>query len=103
MKNRKTTVDADELEVAVGRLTEEVRILRQSIDEFREDFVHLLRNLPQNLPPPYAHLHTLAESFAVDSRERVEPPKAMVTAVPESKAKSVGSSGSPPKKKTLFE
>ena len=53
--------DISELTSAVNALRDEVRVLRESIDEFRTDFVHLLRNLPDNLPPPYQHLTTLAE------------------------------------------
>ena len=47
-------------------LRQEIRVLRQAIDEFRVDFTHLLRNLPDNLPPPYQHLTTLAESFTLE-------------------------------------
>jgi hypothetical protein len=76
MAKRRTGNQAEnreaELQDSVDRLTEEVRVLRQSIDEFREDFVHMLRNLPSNLPPPYAHLGTLAESFALDVPETEE-------------------------------
>lgn len=75
VKAKGRTAEKEDLEEAVTRLTEEVRILRQSIDEFREDFVHLLRNLPDNLPPPYAHLPALAESFSVDSPAREEQPE----------------------------
>src|ERR1044072_2197269 len=50
----------DDLVDAVRQLRDEVRVLRESLDEFRTDFVHLLRNLPDNLPPPYQHLTTLA-------------------------------------------
>jgi hypothetical protein len=64
----------DGVEVVVDRLAQEVRLLRQAIDEFRVDFTHLLRNLPDDLPPPYQHLTTLAESFAVDCPQRIEHP-----------------------------
>jgi hypothetical protein len=104
VKDKKTSSERRELESAVERLTEEVRVLRQSIDEFREDFVHLLRNLPDNLPPPYAHLYSLAESFAVDTPELDEPPTPVVAApAPQSPAKPSGNGGSSPKRKTLFE
>lgn len=62
--------DTEALAVEIEQLTQEVRILRQAIDEFREDFTHLLRNLPDNLPPPYQHLTTLADSFALDYPQR---------------------------------
>jgi hypothetical protein len=61
-----------DLTAAVDALRDEVRVLRESIDEFRTDFVHLLRNLPDNLPPPYQHLTTLAE--AVEATEGESPP-----------------------------
>ena len=103
VKNRKTTVDADELEAAVERLTEEVRVLRQSIDEFREDFVHLLRQLPENLPPPYAHLGTLTESFAVDLPEPEEPVQAPTAKAASALNTAVASRTVVPRKQTLFD
>jgi hypothetical protein len=68
MAKRRSSINEqlDSLEPEVEKLTEEVRVLRQAIDEFRVDFTHLLRNLPDNLPPPYGHLATLAESFGLE-------------------------------------
>lgn len=54
------------LEPSIVQLVQELRVLRLAIDEFRVDFAHLLRNLPDNLPPPYRHLTTLAEAFAAE-------------------------------------
>ena len=48
----------------VEQLRGEVKFLRMAIDEFREDFTHCLRNLPDNLPPPYAHLGTMLAAFS---------------------------------------
>ena len=68
----------EELIDAVRQLRDEVRVLRESLDEFRTDFVHLLRNLPDNLPPPYQHLTTLAS--AVESSDaRPEPTPALTS------------------------
>src|SRR5438046_1263665 len=61
-----TFEEAESLEAAIVLLSQEVRVLRQAIDEFRVDFTHLLRNLPDNLPPPYQHLRSLPESFALE-------------------------------------
>lgn len=61
-----TCEEAESLETSIEQLSQEVRVLRQAIDEFRVDFTHLLRNLPDNLPPPYQHLTSLAESFALE-------------------------------------
>lgn len=82
VRNKKAAAENTDLEAVISRLIEEVRVLRQAIDEFREDFVHLLRNLPEKLPPPYAHLNTLAESFAVDVPESQTPQKPAATKLP---------------------
>jgi hypothetical protein len=58
--------EADSLEPSIVQLTQEVRVLQQAIDEFRVDFTHLLRNLSENLPSPYRHLTTLAQSFGLE-------------------------------------
>jgi hypothetical protein len=58
--------DCESLEATVEGLRQEVRVLRQAIDEFRVDFTHALRHLPDSLTPPYQHLRSLAESFAIE-------------------------------------
>jgi hypothetical protein len=57
-----------ELQATVTELRDEIRTLASVIDEFRADFTHCLRNLPDNLPPPYAHLGTMFEAFSNDPR-----------------------------------
>ena len=53
------------------RLQETMEVLIGSIDEFRDDFVHTLRNLPDQLPPP-AHIHSLPlDPTAADFGERI--------------------------------
>ena len=61
-----TSEEAQSFESSVVQLTQEVRVLQQAISEFRVDFTHLLRTPPDNLPPPYQHLATLAHSFALE-------------------------------------
>lgn len=92
-----------ELQDSVDRLTQEVRVLRQSIDEFREDFVHLLRNLPENLPPPYAHLGTLAESFAIDVPEEEERPAPTRRDEPPATAAPSAPVATSPRRTSLFD
>jgi hypothetical protein len=48
----------------VTELRDEVRMLYHAIDEFRTDFTHCLRNLPDNLPPPYEHLRNMLAAFS---------------------------------------
>jgi len=104
--SRVETREAD-LTDMVERLTQEVRVLRQSIDEFREDFVHLLRNLPDNLPPPYAHLGTLAESFAIDvpkdSPKEDEQPAATSRSEPPARAAPTTSAMNSSRRTSLFD
>ena len=53
------------------RLQETMEVLIGSIDEFREDLVHTLRNLPDQLPPP-VHIHSLPlDPTATDFGERI--------------------------------
>ena len=53
------------------RLQETMDVLIGSIDEFREDLVHTLRNLPDQLPPP-VHIHSLPlDPTAPDFGERI--------------------------------
>lgn len=54
------------LREVVTELRDEVRMLYHAIDEFRTDFTHCLRNLPDNLPPPYAHLGAMFSAFSND-------------------------------------
>ena len=53
------------------RLQETMEVLIGSIDEFRDDLVHTLRNLPDQLPPP-VHIHSLPlDPTASDFGERI--------------------------------
>jgi len=47
-----------ELEDRMQRLQETMDTLIGAIDEFRDDLVHTLRNLPDRIPPPL-HIHSL--------------------------------------------
>ena len=47
-----------ELEDRMQRLQETMDTLIGAIDEFRDDLVHTLRNLPDRMPPPL-HIHSL--------------------------------------------
>ena len=59
------------MEERMQRLQETMDVLIGSIDEFREDLVHTLRNLPDQLPPP-AHIHSLPlDPTAADFGERI--------------------------------
>lgn len=60
-----------ELEERMQRLQETMEVLIGSIDEFRDDLVHTLRNLPDQLPPP-VHIHSLPlDPTAPDFGERI--------------------------------
>jgi hypothetical protein len=60
-----------DLEERMQRLQETMDVLTGSIDEFREDLVHTLRNLPDQLPPP-VHIHSLPrDPTALDFGERI--------------------------------
>jgi hypothetical protein len=48
----------EQLEARMLRLQETMDVLIDSIDEFRDDLVHALRNTPDRLPPAL-HLHSL--------------------------------------------
>lgn len=60
-----------DLEERMQRLQETMDVLIGSIDEFREDLVHTIRNLPDQLPPP-VHIHSLPlDPTAPDFGERI--------------------------------
>jgi len=60
-----------ELQERMQRLQETMDVLIGSIDEFREDLVHTLRNLPDQIPPP-VHIHSLPpDPTAPDFGERI--------------------------------
>jgi len=60
-----------DLEERMQRLQETMEVLIGSIDEFRDDLVHTLRNLPDQLPPP-VHIHSLPlDPTAPDFGERI--------------------------------
>lgn len=68
-----------ELEERMQRLQETMDTLIGAIDEFRNDLVHTLRNLPDRLPPPL-HIHSLPlDPTDADFVERVNcvPPEVM--------------------------
>lgn len=48
----------EELEAQIQRLQETMDVLIESIDGFRDELVHTLRNLPDQLPPPL-QIHSL--------------------------------------------
>jgi hypothetical protein len=67
----------EELTREMQALREEVQVLRMSIDEFRDDLVHALRNPPEQLPPPL-HIHSLPlDPTAPDFGDRINavPPE----------------------------
>jgi hypothetical protein len=70
----------ESLREVVAELRSEIHFLYQAIDEFRTDFTHCLRNLPDNLPPPYAHLKN---TFAPFCDEPISTPRASPLPVPE--------------------
>jgi hypothetical protein len=60
-----------DMEERMQRLQETMEVLIGSIDEFRDDLVHTLRNLPDQLPPP-VHIHSLPlDPTASDFGERI--------------------------------
>jgi hypothetical protein len=60
-----------ELKERMQRLQETMDVLIGSIDEFRDDLIHTLRNLPDQLPPP-VHIHSLPlDPAASDFGERI--------------------------------
>ena len=63
----------------VRLLRDEVCVLRQSIDEFREAYEHTVRNLPNQLPPPLRIWSLPADPTASDFGERINavPPEQM--------------------------
>jgi hypothetical protein len=68
-----------ELTREVHALREEVQVLRMSIDEFRDDLVHVLRNPPEHIPPPI-RIHSLPlDPTAADFGDRINavPPEQM--------------------------
>lgn len=86
-KRTATTAPAEGLsEDRVRELEERMRLLQETmdtligaIDEFRDDVVHTLRNLPDRLPPPL-HIHSLPlDPTDADFGERVNgiPPDVM--------------------------
>ena len=86
-KRTATTAPAEGLsEDRVRELEERMRVLQETmdtligaIDEFRDDVVHTLRNLPDRLPPPL-HIHSLPlDAMDTDFGERVNaiPPDVM--------------------------
>lgn len=68
-----------ELEERMQRLQDTMDTLIGAIDEFRDDVVHTLRNLPDRMPPPL-HIHSLPlDPTDADFAERVNcvPPEVM--------------------------
>jgi hypothetical protein len=60
-----------ELAERMQRLQETMEVLIGSMDEFRDDLVHTLRNLPDQLPAP-VHIHSLpVDPTASDFGERI--------------------------------
>jgi hypothetical protein len=64
-----------ELVEVLDELRAEVRVLHHALDEFRNDFTHCLRNLPDGLPPPYAHWHGVAEALAGEPLRADDAPR----------------------------
>jgi hypothetical protein len=75
-----TADDMRSLEEEMVRLREEMHVLRESLDELREEFVHALRNQPEQLPPPL-RVHSLPlDPTAEDFGERINAVPADVMA-----------------------
>jgi hypothetical protein len=71
LDSNSTSLGISSLKERMQRLQETMDVLIGSIDEFREDLVHTLRNLPDRLPPP-VHIHSLPlDPTAPDFGERV--------------------------------
>ena len=64
-------VEDDELTEEIRGLRDEVRVLQESIDEFREALEHAVRNLPDRLPPPTRIWSLPSDPTASDFGERI--------------------------------
>ena len=91
----------------VRRLRDEVCVLREAIDDFREAFEHTVRNLPDQLPPPLRVWSLPADPTAPDFGERINavPPEQMEILRAEAKrcAPPTESPGSSGRQRRLFE